>query len=169
MILFQKILKTSVLITLFFLISTCLNFVSAQSRDCMDTIYGEYYEILKSPKQWVKLALTPDTFYLNDLRDGIVKLTLSEDHPWTSTGHYVTVQRWENGRWREVKAPERQVRNSVLKIFGESTQFEHPFSIPVYFKKGELVPGKYRIIKSFNFHNVRNKDVSLSTEFSIVK
>lgn len=179
MILFDKVLKIVVLMSPFVFLSSSLSCTSSRGTNVMgtnsqqtnviDTISGDYYEISKNPKQWIKLTLTPDTFYLNKLQEGIVKLTLSENHPWASTGHYVTVQRWENNKWLEVKGPEREVRNSILKIFKETSQFEHPFSIPVYFRESELVPGRYRIIKSIHLYKVRGKEILLVSEFRIVK
>lgn len=168
MLLFDKVLKVLVLMTPLIFMSASLSCTNSRGTNDMDTISEDYYEISENPKQWIKLTLTPETFHLNELQDGIVKLTLSADHPWASTGHYVTVQRWENEKWIVVRAPERQVSNSILKIFDESSQFEHPFSIPIYFKESELVPGRYRIIKSINLYEVGGKEILLVSEFNIV-
>lgn len=166
---FDKISKIWGLTTLFLLTLLNVSFASGQNRHCVDTIFSECYEISKNPKQWVKLSITPDTFYLNRLEEGLVKLTVSQVHPRMSTGHYVTVQRYDNGKWIDVKPPENQIRNGILKVFGESTQFEHPFPFMVYFNEGEVLPGRYRVIKSFNLYELKNENIMLSAEFRVVK
>lgn len=164
-----KTKKGFLLFILSFLMLMNTNLVIGQNKYPMNQVYEECYEVSKQPEQWIRLELIPNTFHLSKLEEGTVISTLSKDHPWIGTGYYVTVQRMLNGKWTEVKASKNQIRNDILKSFGESTLFSHPFFIPNYFQKNELIPGKYRILKSFKLYEVDRKDIFLSTEFEILK
>jgi len=104
---------------LFFLIST--NFVAGQYKNKGDTVHGDCYEIPGHPDQWIRLALYPDTFRLGNLQEGTIRATVSDIFPKTSTGFYVSVQRWKNGKWTRVKGPTGQAHNDLGKMLGGGT------------------------------------------------